>query len=127
VRDSAALRSTHGGVRSTIRTRAIASPPLASAPSAKPSKTAGRTLPTTRAPSSPLRVANKTSTLESLTAQERIALIGELWDRLDSAVAAPLSPALIAELGRRESAADAAPTAGDAWAALCDALRARLG
>ena len=48
-------------------------------------------------------MVDKSATLESLTAQERIALIGRLWDSLDAAVAAPLSPALAAELDRREA------------------------
>jgi putative addiction module component (TIGR02574 family) len=64
--------------------------------------------------------------LESLTAQERIALIGRLWDSLDPVAAAPISPALADELDRRESEADADPEAGIAWGALRDELRARL-
>jgi putative addiction module component (TIGR02574 family) len=71
-------------------------------------------------------MVDKSQTLESLTAQERIALIGRLWDSLDPAVAAPLSPALAAELDRREAEADADPDAGIPWTALRDELRARL-
>ena len=75
----------------------------------------------------PSSMVDKSQTLESLTAQERIALIGRLWDSLDPAAAAPLSPALVAELDRREAEADAEPDAGIAWTALRDELRARLG
>ncbi len=71
-------------------------------------------------------MVDKSPALESLTAQERIALMGRLWDSLDAAAAAPLSPALVAELDRREAQADADPDAGIPWAALRDELRARL-
>ncbi len=71
-------------------------------------------------------MVDKSVTLESLTAQERITLIGRLWDSLDPAVAAPLSPALAAELDAREADADADPDAGISWSALRDELRARL-
>jgi putative addiction module component (TIGR02574 family) len=64
--------------------------------------------------------------VDDLTAEERIALIGKLWDSLDSAVAAPITPALAAELDRREAEADAAPDAGDAWADIRDDLRKKL-
>jgi putative addiction module component (TIGR02574 family) len=52
--------------------------------------------------------------------------IGKLWDSLDPAVAAPITPALAAELDRREAEADAAPEAGDAWPEIRDALRKKL-
>jgi len=71
-------------------------------------------------------MADKSQALESLTAQERIALIGRLWNSLDPAAAAPLSPALVAELDRREAEVDADPDAGIPWIALRDELRARL-
>jgi putative addiction module component (TIGR02574 family) len=61
-----------------------------------------------------------------MTAQERIALIGRLWDSLDPAAAAPLSPALAAELDRREAEADADPDGGIPWDTLLDELRAKL-
>jgi putative addiction module component (TIGR02574 family) len=73
-----------------------------------------------------LSMVEKSQTLESLTAQERIALIGRLWDSLDPAAAAPLSTAIAAELDRREAEADADPDAGIPWTALRDELRARL-
>ena len=71
-------------------------------------------------------MADSSQPLESLSAQERIALIGRLWDSLDSVAAAPISPALADELDRRESEADADPNAGIGWGALRDELRARL-
>ena len=54
--------------------------------------------------------------VDSLSADERIELMGRLWDSLDPAVAAPISTELGAELDRREAEADAAPEAGDSWA-----------
>lgn len=71
-------------------------------------------------------MVDQSQALESLTAQERIALMGRLWDSLDPAAAAPLSPALVAELDRREAEADADPDAGIPWIALRDELRSRL-
>ena len=71
-------------------------------------------------------MVERSQTLESLTAEERIALIGRLWDSLDPAAAAPVSPALAAELDRREAEADADPDAGIPWAVLRDELRARV-
>lgn len=73
-----------------------------------------------------LSMVDRSPTFESLTAQERIALMGRLWDSLDPAAAAPLSPALAVELDRREAEADADPDAGIPWTALRDELRARL-
>jgi putative addiction module component (TIGR02574 family) len=52
--------------------------------------------------------------------------MGRLWDSLDPAAAAPLSPAQAAELARREAEADADPDAGIPWDALRDELQARL-
>ena len=69
---------------------------------------------------------NRSPALESLTAQERIVLIERLWDSLDSATAAPLSPALAAELERRETEADADPDVGIPWDARRDELQAQL-
>ncbi|MBY0491139.1 MAG: addiction module protein [Gemmatimonadaceae bacterium] len=71
-------------------------------------------------------MVDKSPILDSMTAQERIALMGRLWDSLDAAVAAPISPALAAELSRRETEADADPEAGIPWQALRDELRSRL-
>jgi len=71
-------------------------------------------------------MVDKSPVLESLTAQERIALVGRLWDSLDAAVAAPISPALAEGLSRREAKADADPEAGVQWHALLNELRSRL-
>jgi putative addiction module component (TIGR02574 family) len=64
--------------------------------------------------------------LDDLSAEERIELIGKLWDSLDPALAAPVTPALAAELDRREAAADAAPDDGEAWTEIRDSLRKKL-
>jgi putative addiction module component (TIGR02574 family) len=69
----------------------------------------------------------RTIAVDDLTAQERMELIGRLWDSLDPAAAAPLTPALAAELDRREADADAAPEAGEPWPELRDQLRKKLG
>ncbi len=53
--------------------------------------------------------------VEQLPAQERVELIGYLWDSLDPATAATITPALAAELDRREAEADADPEAGQPW------------
>lgn len=71
-------------------------------------------------------MVNHSSAFDQLTAEERIALIGQLWDSLDPAVAAPLSPELAEELDRREAEADADPRAGVNWDALRAELRSRL-
>jgi putative addiction module component (TIGR02574 family) len=64
--------------------------------------------------------------VDDMTAEERIELIGKLWDSLDPAVAAPITPALAAELDRRQAEADATPEAGDAWPEIRDDLRKKL-
>lgn len=66
------------------------------------------------------------SVIDQLTAEERIALIGQLRDSLDAAIAAPLSPELAEELDRREADADADPRAGVNWESLRAELRSRL-
>ncbi len=71
-------------------------------------------------------MVDKSPALEALTAQERIVLMGRLWDSLDPATAAPLSPALAAELERREAESDADPDAGIPWGALREEMQARL-
>lgn len=68
----------------------------------------------------------RTIPVDDLTAEERIELIGKLWDSLDSALVAPITPALAAELDRREAEADAAPDAGDAWSDIRGDLRKKL-
>lgn len=68
----------------------------------------------------------RTIQVDDLTAEERLELIGKLWDSLDPAISAPITPALAAELERREAEADAAPNAGDAWSDVRDELRKKL-
>jgi toxin ParE1/3/4 len=70
-------------------------------------------------------MASRTIDLDQLSAEERLALIGELWDSLDPTVAAPITPELASELDRREAEADADPTSGDAWADIKAGLRRR--
>ena len=65
--------------------------------------------------------------VDDLTAQERIELIGKLWDSLDPAASAAITPALGAELDRREAEADVAPEAGEAWSDIRDELGKKLG
>jgi putative addiction module component (TIGR02574 family) len=60
-------------------------------------------------------MAMSTIPFESLSAEERIKLIGQLWDSLDPTAAAPISPGLAAELDRREAEAEANPAAGMTW------------
>ncbi len=64
--------------------------------------------------------------LDDLTAEERIDLIAKLWDSLDAAAAAPITPPLAAELDRREADADGTPDAGEAWPDIQDQLRKKL-
>lgn len=64
--------------------------------------------------------------VDDLTAEEGIELMGKLWDSLDPALAAPVTPALAAELDRREAEADTSPSAGDAWPEIRDDLRKKL-
>jgi putative addiction module component (TIGR02574 family) len=68
----------------------------------------------------------RTIPVGDLTAEERIELIGKLWESLDSALVAPLTPALAAELDRREAEADTAPDAGQSWPEIRDDLRKKL-
>lgn len=63
---------------------------------------------------------------EDLSNEERIELIGQLWDSLEASVAAPISPALAAELERREAEADASPDEGVSWPELRDSLHKKL-
>jgi len=75
-------------------------------------------------------MVERSPALESLTAEERIALMGRLWDSLDPAAATPVTSVLAAELDRREAEAeaeaDADPDAGIPWAALRDEFSARI-
>lgn len=71
-------------------------------------------------------MASRALHVDKLTAEERIDLMGRLWDSLDSAAAAPITASLAAELDRREGEADAAPEAGEAWPDIHAALLKKL-
>jgi putative addiction module component (TIGR02574 family) len=60
-------------------------------------------------------MASRSLPVAELTAEERIALMGRLWDSLDPATAAPITDALAAELDRREAEADRNADAGESW------------
>ncbi|MDQ3696737.1 MAG: addiction module protein [Gemmatimonadota bacterium] len=64
--------------------------------------------------------------VDDLSAEERIELMGRLWDSLDPAAAAPLTAGLAAELDRREAEADADPEAGETWPDIHSALLKKL-
>ena len=64
--------------------------------------------------------------VDVLSAEERIELMGRLWDSLDPATAAPITGELVTELDRREAEADAAPEAGQTWAEIQLALLRKL-
>jgi putative addiction module component (TIGR02574 family) len=69
---------------------------------------------------------NRPIPLDDLTADERIELMGRLWDSLEPDLAAPMTRALSDELDRREAEADAVPDEGEEWAALRENLRKKL-
>jgi putative addiction module component (TIGR02574 family) len=71
-------------------------------------------------------MASRHVRVEELTAEERIELMGRLWDSLDPATAAPMTDALTAELDRREAEADAHPEHGKPWSEVKEALRKKL-
>lgn len=60
-------------------------------------------------------MASRAFPVDQLSVEERLELMGRLWDSLDPSAAAPLTPELSAELERREADADLDPEAGDAW------------
>ena len=64
--------------------------------------------------------------LDDLTAEQRIELMGRLWDSLDPATAAPVTDALGAELDRREAEADSDPRDGEPWTEIKATLRKKL-
>ena len=64
--------------------------------------------------------------LDDLTAEQRVELIGILWDSLDPAAAAPITDALEAELGRREAEADVDPPNGESWTEVKATLKQKL-
>lgn len=64
--------------------------------------------------------------LASLSVDERIRLIGTLWDSLEPDEAAPITPELAAELDRRLADAEANPDAWVSWEQLRAELESRL-
>ena len=64
--------------------------------------------------------------VDTLSAEARIELMGRLWDSLDPASAAPISGELATELDRREAEADSAPAAGEPWADIHVAVLRKL-
>ncbi len=62
--------------------------------------------------------------LDKLTADERLALIGELWESLDADQPA-LTDAQRADLDRRLAAFQADPKAGSSWEEVKARLKAR--
>ena len=64
--------------------------------------------------------------VDELSAEDRIELMGRLWDSLDPTAAAPMTAGLAAELDRREAEADAAPEAGETWPDIHSALLRKL-
>ena len=71
-------------------------------------------------------MATRPIVVEELTTDERIELIGRLWDSLDAHAAAPMTESLRQELARREADADRDPEAGDSWESVRDRLMKRV-
>ena len=71
-------------------------------------------------------MASRALHVDELTAEERIDLMGRLWDSLDPAAAAPIAAPLAAELDRREAEADTVPEAGEPWPDIHAALLKKL-
>ena len=71
-------------------------------------------------------MASRPLPVDDLTAEERLELMGRLWDSLDTARAAPMTDALAAELDRREAEADADPEAGQSWPEIKQDLERKL-
>lgn len=63
--------------------------------------------------------------IDSLTPDEKLDLIGELWDSLDHD-AIPLTPAQIEELDRRLAADDAGMMGGKTLEEMMESLKLRL-
>ena len=64
--------------------------------------------------------------LDDLTAEQRIELMGHLWDSLDAAIAAPTTNALVAELDQREAEADSDPQGGNSLTEIKTTLGKKL-
>lgn len=71
-------------------------------------------------------MASRSLPLDDLTAEQRIELMGRLWDSLDPAAAAPITDALRAELDRREAEADSDPQRGELWTEIKATLKKKL-
>ncbi len=71
-------------------------------------------------------MAHRVVVVEDLTAEERIDLIGRLWDSLDPDAAAPVSESLAAELDRRVAEADRDPESGESWSSIRGDLTKKL-
>jgi putative addiction module component (TIGR02574 family) len=71
-------------------------------------------------------MASRAIRVDDLSAEERIELMGRLWDSLDPSVAAPVTESLGAELDRRESEADQSPNAGESWSTIKRELTKKL-
>lgn len=71
-------------------------------------------------------MASRSFPVDALSAEERIELMGLLWDSLDPTSAAPISGDLAVELDQREREADSAPKSGDAWPDIHSALLRKL-
>ncbi|MGH7628406.1 MAG: addiction module protein [Gemmatimonadales bacterium] len=71
-------------------------------------------------------MANPKFDFSHLSPAERLELISELWDSLEPAEAAPISPELGAELDRRSAEAERDPESGRSWDAVKADLERRL-
>ena len=71
-------------------------------------------------------MASRPVPLDDLTAEQRIELMGRLWDSLDPAAAAPITNAVAAELDRRETEADSDPESGESWTEIKAKLEKKL-
>jgi putative addiction module component (TIGR02574 family) len=63
-------------------------------------------------------MAHRAVDVDEMTAEERIDLMGRLWDSLDPAAAAPITESLGTELDRREAEADSDPESGEPWSSI---------
>jgi putative addiction module component (TIGR02574 family) len=71
-------------------------------------------------------MASPTIDFSHLTPEQRLQLIGELWDSLSDDDLGPISPELTAELDQRVAEMEADPTAGRPWEEVLADLRQRL-
>ena len=70
-------------------------------------------------------MAKRTSDLSRMSAEQRLALIGEIWDSLD-AEQPPLDEEFLAELERRRAELETHPEDGIPAAEVLARIRARL-